>query len=88
MESDLINIKLPRIILTACLLLFMQQLNAQDSSSGSAKISISFSEKDSVRQVIANLTNAGAAVKDIDIHFYVKKEFWFVATRRGLYNNR
>jgi hypothetical protein len=54
----------------------MQQLFAQDSTgSGSAKISLSFSEKDSVRQVIANLTNAGTAVKDIDIHFYVKKSF-------------
>ena len=76
MESNLINIKSLRIILTACLLLFMQQLFAQDSTgSGSAKISLSFSEKDSVRQVIANLTNAGTAVKDIDIHFYVKKSF-------------
>jgi hypothetical protein len=26
-------------------------------------------------QVTANLTNAGTAVKDIDIHFYVKKSF-------------
>ena len=76
MESNLINIKSLRIILTSCLLLFMQQLFAQDSTgSGSAKISLSFSEKDSVRQVIANLTNAGTAVKDIDIHFYVKKSF-------------
>ena len=76
MESNLINIKSLRIILTACLLLFMQQLFAQDSTgSGSAKISLSFSEKDSVREVTANLTNAGTAVKDIDIHFYVKKSF-------------
>ena len=76
MESDLSNIKLLRIILTSCLLFFMQQLFAQDStSSGSAKISLSFSEKDSVREVTANLTNAGTAVKDIDIHFYVKKSF-------------
>ena len=76
MESDLSNIKLLRIILTSCLLFFMQQLFAQDSTSGgSAKISLSFSEKDSVRQVTANLTNAGTAVKDIDIHFYVKKSF-------------
>src|SRR4249920_2082864 len=73
MES---NLKLLRIILTACLLLFIQQLFAQDSSStGSAEIAISFSEKDSVRQVIANLTDADTAVKDIDIHFYVKKSF-------------
>ena len=76
MESDLSNIKLLRIILTSCLLFFMQQLFAQDSTSGgSAKISLSFPEKDSVRQVTANLTNAGTAVKDIDIHFYVKKSF-------------
>ena len=76
MESNLINIKSLRILLTACLLLFMQQLFAQDSTgSGSAKISLSFSEKDSVREVTANLTNAGTAVKDIDIHFYVKKSF-------------
>ena len=76
MESDLSNIKLLRIILTSCLLFFIQQLFAQDSTSGgSAKISLSFPEKDSVRQVTANLTNAGTAVKDIDIHFYVKKSF-------------
>ena len=76
MEPNLNIIKSLRIILTACLLLFMQQLCAQDSSSnGTAKIALSFSDQDSVKQVIANLTNAGTAVKGIDIHFYVKKSF-------------
>jgi len=76
MESNLINIKLLRTILISCLLLFMQQLSAQDSSSsGSARIAISLSEQDSVRQVIAKLTNADTAVSGVDIHFYVKKSF-------------
>jgi len=76
MAPDSINIKLLRIILTAGLLLFMQQLSAQDSSrSGSAKITVSFSDQDSVKQVIAKLTNADTAVSGIDVHFFVKKSF-------------
>jgi hypothetical protein len=51
-------------------------LRAQDSTaSGEAKIDISFSEQDSLKKVTAKLTNAGAAVTGIDIHFYAKKSF-------------
>jgi hypothetical protein len=68
------NIKLLFIIFSSCLL--MQHLFAQDSSSaGSAKITISFSEKDSSRQVAAKLINADTAVAGVDVHFYVKKSF-------------
>ena len=76
MEHKLINVRLLRIILRASLLLFVQQVSAQDSSSnGSAKITITLLDQDSVKQVIAKLTNADTVVKGIDVHFYVKKSF-------------
>jgi len=74
MARNRINIKLLFSIFSSCLL--MQHLFAQDSSStGSAKITISFSEKDSSRQVAAKLINADTAVAGVDVHFYVKKSF-------------
>src|SRR6187551_2522968 len=55
----------------------MQQLSAQDSSStsGSAKITISLSDQDSVKSVVAKVTNADTAVSGVDVHFFVKKSF-------------
>jgi len=76
MEPNLIKLKSLRILSTICLSFFMQQLSAQDSSSsGSGKITISLLDQDSIRQVIAKLTNADTAVSGVDVHFFVKKSF-------------
>jgi len=59
----------------------VQPVLAQDSSNTSnAKITLSFSGKDSTRQVKATLTKPDAngndtAVKGVDIHFYVYRSF-------------
>jgi len=77
MKRDLTSLKKGiSLLFLSVLILCTKSLFAQDSTeSGQAKITISFGEKDSVRQVAAKLTNADTAVKDIDIHFYVKKSF-------------
>lgn len=62
-------------------LICKQNLFAQESNDSiKANITISFSQNDSLRQVIAKLTARGAgatdtAIKGVDIHFYVKKSF-------------
>src|SRR4051812_4033586 len=77
MRNAITNIKtFLFFIFSVVVLLNAQQLFAQDSSSsGQAKIAISFSEKDSSNSVIAKLTNADTVVTGVDIHFYIKKSF-------------
>ena len=64
-----------------CLMLFVQNAFGQDSSStGTAKITLAFGEQDSLKEITATVTQADAtgketAVKDVDVHFYVKKSF-------------
>ena len=64
-----------------CFLLYMQNTIAQDSSStGDAKIALSFAEQDSLREITATITQPDAEGKDtavngVDVHFYVKKSF-------------
>src|SRR4051794_32957454 len=82
MKYNLIHIKFLRVVLISCLLLLMQHVFAQDSSSNAstAKITLSFLGKDSSRQVTATLTKADGsgkdtAVKSVDVHFYVYRSF-------------
>jgi hypothetical protein len=77
MKHNLVNIKKLISLIFSCIVsLCTQYVFAQDSTAkGEAKIVISFSEKDSTKQVTAKLTHADTAVKGIDIHFYAKKSF-------------
>ena len=81
MKHNSIHIKFLCIVLLSCSLLYVQPVLAQDSSNTSnAKITLSFSGKDSTRQVKATLTKPDAngndtAVKGVDIHFYVYRSF-------------
>ena len=77
MKHDPVNIKKLVSLISFCVVsLCAQYVFAQDSTAkGEAKIAISFSEKDSTKQVIVKLTHADAPVKGIDIHFYAKKSF-------------
>jgi hypothetical protein len=77
MKHDPVNIKkLIFLIFAGAMSLCTQYVNAQDSTAkGAAKIDISFSTKDSTKQIIAKLTHADAPVKDVNIHFYAKKSF-------------
>jgi hypothetical protein len=77
MKRDLTSLKKGVSLLFFCvLLLCTNPVFAQDSTgSGQAKITLSFAEKDSVKQVTAKLTNGDTVVKGIDIHFYAKKSF-------------
>ena len=78
MELNLIKPTLLRVILAVSLMPFMQPVAAQDStssSSESAKMTLSLVDQDSVKQVIAKITNADTAVSDVEVHFFVKKSF-------------
>ena len=71
-----LKIKFLRLVLISCCFLFAQNLFAQDSSNTSnAKIQISFSKEDSIKEINAVITNADTAVKGVDVHFYIKKSF-------------
>jgi len=76
MELNLKKPTLLRIIIAVCFLPFMQQVAAQDSSgSESAKMTLTLVDQDSVKQVMAKITNADTAVSGVEVHFFVKKSF-------------
>ena len=77
MKHNPVNIKkLISLIFVGVVSLCAQYVFSQDSTAKEeAKIAISFSAKDSTKQVTAKLTHADAPVKGIDIHFYAKKSF-------------
>lgn len=82
MKRNLITIKFLRIILLSCSLLSIQYTFAQNDSFNmpTAKITLSFLGKDSLKQVTATLTKPDGngkdtAVKGVEIHFYIYRSF-------------
>jgi hypothetical protein len=74
------KLKLKNIIrgaaLCSCLLAFStQRLSAQDSTSTDAQITLTFQEKDSVKQAKAVVTKNHTPLKGVDVLFAIKKSF-------------
>lgn len=80
MARNLNHIKYCVAILGFALMLNIHHAIAQDSTHGTAKITLDFVVVDSINQVKATVTNQDAngkdtAVKAADVHFFIKKSF-------------